>query len=164
MRLKLSITKSVDGDVFELILKKARYRIGRRFDNDLRIKETYISAYHSEINLDDDGGYWLSDCGSSNGTFLNGVRLEEPAKIGAGDTIKFGILKVRVEEHTDTMPKVVSLKERRKLKKKSAATSPQPVAAAAGSRNGVKTTPPPPPRRCHVPPLRRSESTPRTPT
>lgn len=118
MRLKLLITTNVDGDVFELVLKKSKYRIGRRFDNDLRIKETYISAYHSEIRLDSEGNYTLVDCGSSNGTFLNGIRVEEPTTISPGDYIKFGILKVKVAEHTDTMPKVVALSERGSVGKK----------------------------------------------
>jgi chromosome segregation ATPase len=112
MTLKLVVTTNVNGDVFELVLKNAKYGVGRRHDNDLRIKETYISGYHSELTRTEDGDYVLSDMGSSNGTFLNGRRIEGKEKIKAGDFIKFGILKVAVQEHTDTMPKIVSLKDR----------------------------------------------------
>ncbi len=73
--------------------------MGRRRDNDLRIVESYISGYHAELQRDEDGGYDLVDMGSSNGTFLNGKRVTEKAKIKAGDFIKFGILKVAVLRH-----------------------------------------------------------------
>lgn len=118
MTLKLVVTTNVNGDVFELILKNAKYGIGRRHDNDLRIKETYISGYHSEITRAEDGGYELSDLGSSNGTFLNGRRVSGRERIKAGDFVKFGILKVAVEEHGDAMPKIVSLKDHPAFAKK----------------------------------------------
>ena len=106
MALKLVVTTNVNGDVFELILKKSKYRVGRRHDNDPRIKETYISGYHSELNRNDDGDYELSDAGSSNGTFLNGRRVEGGAVVAAGDFIKFGILKVAVQDEEDSGPKI----------------------------------------------------------
>jgi len=112
MTLKLVVTTNVNGDVFELVLKNARYGVGRRHDNDLRIKETYISGYHAELVRGENGDYFVSDLGSSNGTFLNGRRLSGSEAIKAGDFIKFGILKVAVQEHTDTMPKIVSLRDR----------------------------------------------------
>lgn len=97
--LKLVVTTNIQGDVFELILKRSKIRVGRRRDNDLRIVESYISGYHAELQRDEDGGYDLVDVGSSNGTFLNGKRVTEKAKIKAGDFIKFGILKVAVLRH-----------------------------------------------------------------
>lgn len=114
MILKLQITTNKKGDVFEMILKKPRYRVGRRFDNDLRIKESYVSAYHAEIRKDSDDNYTVVDKGSSNGTYVNNVRVKdgEAAPIKDGDFIKFGILKVHVLEHEDSGPKVVSLGER----------------------------------------------------
>ena len=118
MTLKLVVTTNVNGDVFELVLKNAKYGVGRRHDNDLRIKETYISGYHAELNRNDDGDYELSDLGSSNGTFLNGKKVEGREIVKAGDFVKFGILKVAVEEHTGRSPKVVSLKDRAAFSRK----------------------------------------------
>ncbi|MDA7926577.1 Hsp70 family protein, partial [Verrucomicrobiales bacterium] len=96
----------------------AKYGVGRRHDNDLRIKETYISGYHAELNRNDDGDYELSDLGSSNGTFLNGKKVEGREIVKAGDFVKFGILKVAVEERTGRSPKVVSLKDRAAFSRK----------------------------------------------
>lgn len=134
MALKLVVTTNVNGDVFEPILKKSKYRVGRRHDNDLRIKERYISGYHSELNRNGDGDYELSDAGSSNGTFLNGRRVEGSAVVKAGDFIKFGILKVAIQEHEDSGPKIVSLKDRPAFaKKRSDMTAAISVAGNTGS-------------------------------
>ncbi len=118
MTLKLAVTTNVNGDVFELVLKNARYGVGRRHDNDLRIKESYISGYHAELTRRENGDYLLSDLGSSNGTFINGRRVEGKEVVKAGDFIKFGILKVAVQEHTETAPKIVALKDRPAFAKK----------------------------------------------
>ena len=138
MALKLVVTTNTDGDVFELPLKKAKYRVGRRHDNDLRIKETYISGYHSELNRNSDGEYELSDAGSSNGTFLNVRRVEGTAVVKAGDFIKFGILKVAVEEGEAAGPKVVSLKDRPAFAKK---RNEMTAAIAAAGNTGAIASP-----------------------
>jgi chromosome segregation ATPase len=152
MTLKLVVTTNVNGDVFELVLKNARYGVGRRHDNDLRIKETYISGYHSELLRTEDGDYVLTDLGSSNGTFLNGRRIDGKEKIKTGDFIKFGILKVAVQEHTDTMPKIVSLKDRPAFARKDESnttaiavdkmTGPLSRASAIEAKGETKATPP----------------------
>lgn len=140
MALKLVVTTNVNGDVLELILRKSKYRVGRRHDNDLRIKETYISGYHSELNRNESGDYELSDAGSSNGTFLNGRRVDGSAVINAGDFIKFGILKVAVEEHEDSGPKIVSLKDRPAFaKKRNEMTAAISVSGNTGSIASAET-------------------------
>jgi chromosome segregation ATPase len=152
MTLKLVVTTNVNGDVFELVLKNARYGVGRRHDNDLRIKETYISGYHSELLRTEDGDYVVTDLGSSNGTFLNGRRIDGKENIKAGDFIKFGILKVAVQEHTDTMPKIVSLRDRPAFARKDESnttaiavdkmTGPLSLASAIEAKGETKATPP----------------------
>jgi len=97
--LKLVVTTNIQGDVFELVLKRSKIRVGRRRDNDLRIVESYISGYHAELQRDEAGDYDLVDLASSNGTFLNGQRVTGKARIKDGDFIKFGILKVAVLRH-----------------------------------------------------------------
>lgn len=145
MALKLVVTTNVNGDVFELPLKKSTYRVGRRRDNDLRIKETYVSGYHSELNRNAEGEYELKDCGSSNGTFLNGLKVEKPTVVKAGDFIKFGILKVAVMEESAVGPKVVSLKDRpafaRKREEMTASIPATPVTSKVGVISGDEPEP-----------------------
>jgi pSer/pThr/pTyr-binding forkhead associated (FHA) protein len=43
------------------------------------------------------GQWWLEDRGSSNGTRLNGYRVEEPIVLSAGDIIGIGQLELKLE-------------------------------------------------------------------
>jgi len=104
MPLKLVATARAGGDTKELVLSDDLYRVGRRHDNDLRIPERYVSAYHSELRRTADGGYELVDLGSNNGTYLNGARLASPKRIRTGDTVKFGIFEVSVAKHEASAP------------------------------------------------------------
>ncbi len=63
--------------------------IGRSPDNSIRIEDTLLSRRHAQIELKN-GGFWLTDLGSSNGTFVNGERLTAPRELRTGDEITFG--------------------------------------------------------------------------
>ena len=62
--------------------------IGRREDCDLRIPLSEVSRKHCRLVRDGDT-LKLEDLGSSNGTFLNGQRVQE-ALLSPGDTIQVG--------------------------------------------------------------------------
>ena len=49
--------------------------IGRHQDNDLQIKEDCVSRNHVEIKFDGEQ-WWVRDLGSANGTYLDGLRIE----------------------------------------------------------------------------------------
>jgi pSer/pThr/pTyr-binding forkhead associated (FHA) protein len=42
-------------------------------------------------------GVWIEDVGSTNGTFVNGVRLSRPRKLAAGDLVRVGETDLRFE-------------------------------------------------------------------
>ncbi len=67
--------------------------IGRRSGNDIVLSDAYVSGQHAIIAFRD-GAFYLSDVGSTNGTLLNGVRLEPnvPIELSAGDEIRLGQL------------------------------------------------------------------------
>lgn len=96
--LKLQIPVNSDGDLFEFDLAKDKVTIGRRHDNDIRIKETYVSAYHAELVRKDSGRFYLRDRDSSNGTFLNGKRIRDRVEVSPGDILKFGSLKCYIAD------------------------------------------------------------------
>src|SRR5438270_777590 len=48
------------------------------------------SPRHAEIVHDDDDGWLLRDCGSVNGTLLNGLRVVDPQPLRPGDRIGLG--------------------------------------------------------------------------
>lgn len=76
--------------VFELV--PGTYRIGRRQgENDIVIPDAYASGRHADITVESDS-IAVTDVGSSNGTIVNGSKLEphSPCEVHFGDAITFG--------------------------------------------------------------------------
>lgn len=63
--------------------------IGRGIQNDIVLKDPYISKDHAKIILDE-GEYFLEDLKSANGTLVNDSRVLDVVKLRDGDRIKFG--------------------------------------------------------------------------
>lgn len=63
--------------------------LGRDVSNDIVIGDSEISRQHSRISRTP-GGYVLEDLGSTNGTYINGVRLAAPQVLNPGDTVGLG--------------------------------------------------------------------------
>jgi pSer/pThr/pTyr-binding forkhead associated (FHA) protein len=65
--------------------------IGRHADGLGRLgDDEEISRYHARVSLDADGLCAIEDLGSTNGTFVNGLRLSVPKALKEGDTIELG--------------------------------------------------------------------------
>lgn len=63
--------------------------LGRASDCTIPIRDRFLSRRHAEISYG--SGLWVvKDCGSVNGTLLNGTRLSEPAVLKPGDRILLG--------------------------------------------------------------------------
>ena len=77
-----------DGERRSFSMARDMTVIGRREDCDLRIPLGEVSRKHCRIVRDGDS-LKLEDLGSSNGTFLNGQRVQE-AMLGPGDTVQVG--------------------------------------------------------------------------
>ncbi len=63
--------------------------LGRAASNTIVVDDEFASAEHARIVLRD-GRWWLEDCGSRNGTMLNGEPVESPASMSDGDIIGVG--------------------------------------------------------------------------
>lgn len=63
--------------------------IGRREDNILVLHDQYVSGYHSEIFVKNDN-YFIRDLNSTNGTLLNGKRIEKTINLKIDDEISIG--------------------------------------------------------------------------
>ena len=96
---RLVVVKSPDleeGDDFEL--DSAQLTIGRGRQNDIAIgTDEYASARHARFEPRQDG-VWVQDLGSTNGTFLNGLRLEHPRRLTQGDIVRVGETDLRFEQ------------------------------------------------------------------
>jgi pSer/pThr/pTyr-binding forkhead associated (FHA) protein len=71
--------------------------IGRGSDNDIALAEDeFASTKHARIEPRRDG-VWLEDLGSTNGTFVNGVKLTRARMLTPGDVIRVGETDLRYE-------------------------------------------------------------------
>jgi pSer/pThr/pTyr-binding forkhead associated (FHA) protein len=77
----------LDGFSFPLVGDKIR--IGRGSKNDITIPHSGVSSSHARL-LRQGAAYQLEDLGSTNGTFVNGQRLDAPRMLQDGDVVKFG--------------------------------------------------------------------------
>lgn len=64
--------------------------IGRSSDNGLVLKDERVSRRHALIHMQGEGEWWLVDLGSSNGTYINRVRVSQPIRLRDGDQVEFG--------------------------------------------------------------------------
>jgi serine/threonine protein kinase len=63
---------------------------------DVNPSDLEISRNHARL-VERGGNYWIEDLGSSNGTFVNGLRIFRPQVVRAGDEIRLGKTVLRVE-------------------------------------------------------------------
>ena len=72
-------------------------RVGRGRDNDLSVGgDEYASSHHARFEPRRDGVY-VEDVGSTNGTFVNGIRLTHERRLVPGDVVRIGETDLRFE-------------------------------------------------------------------
>lgn len=87
MSIELVLVTS-DGEQRAFAVSRARI-IGREEDCDLRVPVAEVSREHCRVEPNANGGLSVEDLGSSNGTYINGLLVEE-AEMAAGDVMKVG--------------------------------------------------------------------------
>ncbi len=71
--------------------------LGRGAQNDVPLdKDEYASSSHARIEPRRDG-VWVEDIGSTNGTYLNGIRLTRPKRLTPGDVVRVGETELRYD-------------------------------------------------------------------
>jgi FHA domain len=71
--------------------------IGRGPLNDLQLdQDDFASGKHALVDPRRDG-VWVEDLGSTNGTFVNGVRLSSSRRLAPGDVLRVGETDFRYE-------------------------------------------------------------------
>ena len=71
------------------------FRIGRRADLDLVSSSTQVSQVHAML-FEEDSQLKIRDLDSTNGTFVNEVKLIEPQDLKEGDIIQFATVEFRL--------------------------------------------------------------------
>jgi pSer/pThr/pTyr-binding forkhead associated (FHA) protein len=99
-----------DGERRSFSIARDMTVIGRREDCDLRIPLGEVSRKHCRLIRDGDS-LKLEDLGSSNGTYLNGQRVQE-SQLSPGDTLQVGpvvfVLQVDGEPADDELRPVIA--------------------------------------------------------
>jgi len=62
--------------------------VGRESDNTLPIPEAAVSRHHTRVERREDG-YWIEDLGSTNGTLVNGARVDR-VRLANHDVVRIG--------------------------------------------------------------------------
>jgi FHA domain-containing protein len=71
-------------------LLRGRTRLGRDSDNHVVLDDERVSLHHALITVRE-GGYWLEDLGSTNGTFLgDDTRVMTAHALADGDQLRLG--------------------------------------------------------------------------
>jgi hypothetical protein len=89
-----------------LHLARPSITVGRASTNDLVLGDPVLSRQHAVIRRQDEG-WIIADLGSTNGTFVNDVRLGGPRRLQPGDRIRLGRTRLLVSAAVDITDTVV---------------------------------------------------------
>ncbi len=133
MKLSLVVAEGVhQGKVIPITIPE--FTIGRDPDCQLRPASQVISKKHCQLRLSQ-GKAIVKDFGSTNGTYVNGERVEGMLELHDGDLLKVGPLAFHVKIE---LPKVAAPATR------TPTPVAKPAAAAAAAKASIsKPTPPP---------------------
>ena len=70
--------------------------IGRNVNNTIYVEDDFASATHAMLTFR--GRSWfIEDRGSTNGTYVNGHRIDRPVALSFGDELAIGRVRMRLE-------------------------------------------------------------------
>ena len=86
------------GEGEEWELDSSPLTLGRGSQNDVQLdRDEFASSTHARIEPRRDG-VWVEDIGSTNGTYLNGIRLTHPKRLTPGDVLRVGETELRYDQ------------------------------------------------------------------
>jgi pSer/pThr/pTyr-binding forkhead associated (FHA) protein len=83
--------------------------IGRNEENDIIIDDPKVSRHHIQMIQHDDGHYSLSDCGSTNGTFVNGQKISSEIPLGKNDIVRIGNTTIPWRTYFEALPTIETI-------------------------------------------------------
>ena len=70
--------------------------LGRNVNNTIYVEDDFVSANHAMLTFR--GRSWfIEDQGSTNGTYVNGHRIDRPVALSFGDELMIGRVRMRLE-------------------------------------------------------------------
>ena len=96
------IIKTDEGHLESIELRAGSNRLGRSDENDFQIDHPTVSTLHCEI-ISENGNLTVKDCGSTNGTFINGEPIKE-ATLRPGETLHLGDVELLLDACPEALP------------------------------------------------------------
>ncbi len=87
------VVQHPDGTARDFIVDKGTITIGTADGSDLQLNDETVSRNHAEI-IKNKEGYLLRDLGSTNGTFVGGLKVKE-AFLASGSIVKIGKTRIK---------------------------------------------------------------------
>ncbi|SIR94912.1 FHA domain-containing protein [Aquipseudomonas alcaligenes] len=85
-------------------LVEDRFTLGQDKRNNLVLTDVGISAFHAEIRQDN-GLYYISDCDSELGTFVNDERIASRYQLRSGDCLRLGEVELQLTDPGKVAPR-----------------------------------------------------------
>ena len=142
---------------FEIPAGTAAISIGRGANNDLRIRKPSISRRHAQVGVDGGGVWTFTDLGSSNGSWVEGERMQPQSarEISGGEKLKCGEVHLRFEQGPPPQIAIEATEAALAFAAPPPAAGPPPTAMppAPAPPPPMDMAPPPPPRAEPPPPM-----------
>lgn len=75
---------------------QGQVNLGRSADATLDLDDDYASSRHARLYRDEQS-WIIEDLHSTNGTYVNGVRIQAPTRLGPDDLIRIGRTQLKLE-------------------------------------------------------------------
>ncbi|MEO4047443.1 FHA domain-containing protein [Pseudomonas sp. CAU 1711] len=93
-----------DGRQAPIWLVEERIALGSDRRNQLVIEASGVGAFHAELRQEH-GHYFVSDCGSESGTFVNDERIAGRYQLRAGDCLRLGEVELLLSDPGKAQPR-----------------------------------------------------------
>jgi len=77
-------------------------KLGRSLESDIRLEDEGVSRFHASMDRNTEGKVLLRDLGSTNGTYVNGVRVND-FELHDGDRIQVGSVTILKFSYQDSL-------------------------------------------------------------
>ena len=82
--------KNVEKNLSDLLEYKSELIFGRSIDCDITLEDSHVSRRHTKV-YKENNTIWVEDLNSTNGTYINGERIQSKTKLSETDVLYIGL-------------------------------------------------------------------------